>query len=350
MPGIAIFRTGGIGDVILSTVGINIIQELAPDAELHWFGREPTLSLIRVGFPGVVTHEFKPGASYRQNIDVVRKAAGHFDLIIDLQRSARTMIIGIICAQYLGCGYTTWNKFSVRRSVLVMQSLLTKRRAITKQFALPRRHEVMAKCIVNALQSRHTIKCAEKPLNFWPFIPAYAQHKKKNAIAINLGALYASKELPIDKWAIIVGHIVAQQSCSELYFLGDARKYADAELLINQRQMGNIQALNCCGRTTLAEAAQILAGCKCTLTNDSALSHLSESVGTPVIVFFGPTHEQFGYRPFLPESKSISMALSCRPCTKGGKTACRFGDFKCLRELELSPALSHLDHLATQPV
>jgi len=344
MPCIAIFRTGGIGDVILSTVAINIINELVPEAELHWFGRQPTLDLILAGFPQVRTHAFNPGASYRQNIDVVRNASEHFNLIIDLQRSARTMIIGAVCARQFHCGYTTWNKFSIWRSLFVMQSFLTRRRVMTRHSALPRRHEAMARCITGALKQRQWLK-QEGPLReFRPTIPVHSQGKK-NAIAINLGVLYTSKELPFDKWLAIIYHIIQKQCCSELYFLGDARKHEDAAQLIRHLR-GDVQAVNYCGKTTLSEAAQLLASCKCTLTNDSALSHLSESVGTPVIVFFGPTHEQFGYRPFLEQSRSISMPLSCRPCTKGGNTSCHFGDFKCFQELDLQPALDHLDCLA----
>ena len=47
---IAIFRTGGIGDVILSTISINIIKDIVPEAKIIWFGREPTNALIKSVF------------------------------------------------------------------------------------------------------------------------------------------------------------------------------------------------------------------------------------------------------------------------------------------------------------
>jgi len=343
MPCIAIFRTGGIGDVILSTVALKIIQDLQPHTELHWFGRQPTLELIRTAFPSVHTHEFLPGASYRQNIHLVKSAATRFDLIIDLQRSARTIVIGSLCSVYFGCAYVTWNKYSMERSMFVFQSLLKKRQLLHKTASLPRRHEAMAARVISALKQQKLLSDDLKFTTGQPEIPV-PNPTKKNAIAINLGVLYKSKELPFDKWQELINHIRLRQCCQEVYFLGDQKQFELAEKLIvclGKQILGQ----NYCGKTSLSEAAQLLAACTCTLTNDSALSHLSESVGTPVIVFFGPTHEQFGYRPFLKESKSISLPLSCRPCTKGGLTNCRFGDFKCFHDLDMQLAIKQINQL-----
>jgi ADP-heptose:LPS heptosyltransferase len=341
---VAIFRTGGIGDIILSTVALNIIREEVPDAEIHWFGRKPSLDLIKNYFPEIHVHEFPLDATYPQNISIVKDSSLKYDMIIDLQRSARTIIIGYLCSVYFRCDYITWNKFSFIRSSMVLKSFFTKRRIETKSYKLPKRHQAMALCIESALSAKKLYKTGNNK-KYIPKLNFNELNNRADAIAINLGALYSSKELPYYKWKTIVEYIKVNNLCKFLYFFGNERNHGEANNLV-QLVNDKILSYNYCGKTTLVQAARLLSTFKCTLSIDSALSHLSESVQTPVIVFFGPTHEQFGYRPFLEESRSFSLPLSCRPCTKGGKTSCRFKDFKCFHDLDLTPALQHLSYLS----
>lgn len=73
-----------------------------------------------------------------------------------------------------------------------------------------------------------------------------------------------------------------------------------------------------------------------TLSVDSGLAHVSESVGTPTRVLFGPTIPAFGFAPRLRESKVIESVLACRPCHVHGPQVCPLNHHLCMESLPLS--------------
>jgi ADP-heptose:LPS heptosyltransferase len=344
MPSIAIFRTGGIGDVVLSTVAINILTEAIPGVNIHWFGYSSTTGFIREAFPFAHVYELNRNAGYKANINVVKNIASKPDLVIDLQKSARTMIIGRCAAAHFQCPYITWNKFSIYRTILVIQSALRGRSGKVDIFRkpLPNRYTAMARCVSEGLRKLEVADFAR----FASYSPDIKTNQRRipGHIAINLGALYSSKELPYYKLKKIVSHLLTNNITGHIYILGDEKKKPDAEKLIREFIEYNVFE-NLCGKTTLWDAACILSRCSFAVVNDSALAHLSESVGTPVLMFFGPTTEKFGYSPHLPDSKSFSANLSCRPCTKGGNTNCGYGDFKCLHDIPMEPVFEQISRL-----
>jgi ADP-heptose:LPS heptosyltransferase len=340
-PVIFIFRTGGIGDVILSTVSIRIIYQNFPSAKIVWFGRQSSLALIKYGFPQVQIHELP--ASYISFFKLISRLEIKPDVVIDLQRSARTIILGKYVSLKFFCAYFTWNKYSLRRSFMVFQTRLKKRSSLQARAEknLPNRFEAMARCVVRALNNFG-------PANLQNTQPHFSfDGIKNNSVAICLGALFESKSLPAEKVRSIIQHIARKNTDSLFIFLGDENQQQTAEKII-ARLDGSCKTKNLCGKTSLTEVATILSSSSFALANDSALAHLSESVKTPVIMFFGPTHENFGYRPYLKNSLSFSANLSCRPCTKDGNTTCRYGDYKCLKEVELDPVYDHANFLLSQ--
>jgi heptosyltransferase-2 len=64
---------------------------------------------------------------------------------------------------------------------------------------------------------------------------------------------------------------------------------------------------------------------------------------TPVIVLFGATVREFGYAPFLEESKMLETeeVLGCRPCSRDGRGECRNPDYlRCLTTITPEMVLS----------
>ena len=81
------------------------------------------------------------------------------------------------------------------------------------------------------------------------------------------------------------------------------------------------------------ESAELIKYASYVITNDTSIAHLAEAVKTPTIVIFGSTVREFGYAPFLEESKLVEtkVSLSCRPCSKDGRGKCKNINYlKCL--------------------
>lgn len=109
--------------------------------------------------------------------------------------------------------------------------------------------------------------------------------------------------------------------------LGD-RDDAPAAIPIAREAPGRV--VNLIGRTDVMEAAAVISRALVFIGNDSGLMHLAEAVGVPVIALFGPTVEEFGYYPSLPQSKVLERSLPCRPCSRNGRRPCPRGTQECL--------------------
>ena len=235
------------------------------------------------------------------------------------------------------CAYVSWDKFSLERGLFVLQAKWRGRGSEFNAYtrSLPTRVQAMAACTIRGLK-KIGVQCnfpkVYKPSLKVPSPPG-------NSISVCLGSLYRLKELSLVKVKEFLRFAIDELAPSSIFLLGDQNKWDDGEKL--RMEFPNAQVVNRCGKTTLTEAAGLLSTSRFALANDSALAHLCEAVGTPVLMFFGPTHSCFGYAPHLDRSLHFSTDLSCRPCHKNGNTQCRFHDELCKTTVDLKPVFTH---------
>ena len=159
--------------------------------------------------------------------------------------------------------------------------------------------------------------------------------RDKPAVAFCPGAEYGpAKRWPAAHFATLARELAARGYA--VWLLGSPRDYAVAET-IARAAAGT--CVNLCGKTSIAEAVDLLAAARLTVTNDSGLMHVAAAVGRPLVALYGSSSPQFT-PPLSTQARIVSLDVECSPCFA---RECPLGHFKCLNDLAPERVFAEID-------
>lgn len=157
----------------------------------------------------------------------------------------------------------------------------------------------------------------------------------KPAVAFCPGAEYGpAKRWPEAHYAALARMFAARGFA--VWLVGSPKDHAVAETIAGQADGG---CINLCGRTDIAEAADLLGAARLVVSNDSGLMHVAAAVGRPVVALYGSSSPKFT-PPLGEDVRILSLGLDCSPCFK---RHCPLGHLRCLGDLSPESVFAAVD-------
>lgn len=152
------------------------------------------------------------------------------------------------------------------------------------------------------------------------------------------GAEYGpAKRWPARHFAKVADHAAA--AGRQVWLFGSARDRPLSEAI---RALSAAPCVDLTGRTSLAEACDLLSLCEVVLTNDSGLMHVAAALGRKLICLYGSSDP--GFTPPLSDRATIlKLDLECSPCFA---RECRFGHYRCLADLQPELVIRAMEQLS----
>ncbi len=163
-------------------------------------------------------------------------------------------------------------------------------------------------------------------------VQKFALSCEQPALALLPGAAFGkSKRWPVHYFAEVAKHF-RKQGRPVWVFGGESENDAGSRIVVQAPG-----AVNLCGRTSLADVADLLSLCGLAIGNDSGLSHLAPATDCPPLVFYGSSSPDFT-PPLHTRARIMNRNLPCSPCRK---RTCRYGHYRCLTELRPDAACAN---------
>lgn len=193
-----------------------------------------------------------------------------------------------------------------------------KRKTIKYNEALQPRLEINEKNVQLALK-RHDITNSKMPI-----------------LGLCPGAEYG----PAKQWPAGYYADVARQKISQGWQVWLFGSDKDIEVTRKINKLTQNQCVDLGGKTSLADAIDLMSCTDTIISNDSGLMHVAAALGKKLIALYGSSDPGFT-PPLTDKANVISLNLDCSPCFK---RVCPLGHTNCLVQLKPAQVLKSLDN------
>lgn len=170
-------------------------------------------------------------------------------------------------------------------------------------------------------------------------IPQVFGNKTNTWVGIAPFAQHPGKRYPLKRMEQVVERLSRDGSKTLFIFGGGAEEQAITDAWAEKYP----NVISAIGRVGLARELDLIANLDCIITMDSSAMHMASLYDVPVVSVWGATHPYAGFLGWgQSEKNAVQLDLPCRPCSIYGNTSCRFGDYRCLQDIDPQQIIDHV--------
>lgn len=311
-----------VGDTVLTQPLLRLLLQRHPGAAIDYLAPPWTLPLlvrmleVRRG----ITNPFGHGAlrlGERHRLGRELRAAG-YDLAVVLPNSWKSALIPWFAGIPLRRGFRGEARWGLLNDLRPLdEAALPQMAQRFAALALPQDAPLPAPLPYPVLQS----SAAQRQT----LLSRLGLAAARPAVAFCPGAEYGPAKRWPEKHFAALARLLAARGL-DIWLIGSPKDHAIAETIA---QDSSGACVNLCGKTDIAEAADLLAAARLVITNDSGLMHVAAAVGRPLIALYGSSSPRFT-PPLSADARILSLKMECSPCFE---RVCPLGHFKCLNDL-----------------
>jgi heptosyltransferase-2 len=311
--------TNWIGDVIMSLPAISAVRETLPDAKISVLAKPWVADLYRRS-PDVDEVILFQSPGIHDGISGKIRLAGeiktmNFDLALILQNAIEAAIITWLARIPVRAGYN-----SDGRGFLLTHSV-QRTQEIRKQPQV-RYYLEMIKAL-GFRGMKETINLGvDKDSRPEEILKRFDIKGEGPLVGIAPSASYGPAKMWYPERFAAVADRLSEEFSATVILFGSKGDRERADLV---KGYAKKPLINVAGKTGLAEAISLIAGCDLFISNDSGLMHLAGALDIPLVAIFGSTNP-VTTSPVGKKSIVIHSDADCSPCLK--KTCPT--DFRCM--------------------
>jgi len=322
-PKILVVGPSWVGDMVMAQSLFIRLKNIKPDCQIEVLAPAWSLALLE-RMPEVDKAIAMPllhgQFGFFDRIKLGKKLrSNHYDQAILLPNSWKSALIPFVANIPVRTGYMRECRWGLLNDVRWLdKNLLTMTVQRFVALGLPKTALLPPECpipriVINEEQQNQVIEkfkltCSEKILALCP------------------GAEYGeAKRWPASYYAEVAKQKIAQGW--QVWLFGSDKDKATAEQ-INQEVSG--ACIDFTGRTSLAEAVDLMSLVDVVVSNDSGLMHVAAALDKKIIALYGSSDPGFT-PPLNNKAHVISLKLECSPCFK---RECPLGHTRCLTDIK----------------
>lgn len=169
-----------------------------------------------------------------------------------------------------------------------------------------------------------------RPLPVSPIVPK--KEPGQRWIAISPFSSHRQKAYPLELMEQVIARLTEQENYF-LFLMGGGKSEKIALRPIAKKYKNVISMAEV--KHKFIDEYALLGNCDLMLTMESANMHLASLLDLQAMTIWGPTSPACGYLGYNQVVEDdIQLDMDCRPCSITGDKPCKFGDFRCLKNID----------------